>query len=71
MKVSIKPCVGADVSSSCEYCSLDMDMDFFCVHPDVIKAGHPFGLYINRAREEGKPCGPNGKLWKRRKDHGE
>ena len=33
---------------TCTYCSMDMDLDPFCVHP-VVLAQHPIGLNVNAA----------------------
>jgi len=34
--------------STCRHCAMDMDMDPFCVHPEV-KKYHPWGLNLNKA----------------------
>lgn len=45
--------------SSCKFCSMDMDMDPFCVHEKVLKE-NPYGLGINLAIKEF--CGKKLKL---------
>lgn len=45
--------------SSCKYCSMDMDMEPFCVEPTVVK-NHQYGLKINYAIQDF--CGPELKL---------
>lgn len=63
-----KPCQGDDsIDSACAYCSLDMDMDFFCVHPNVLK-NHPYGLYLRNVRKPGGIC-EGGKLWEPRTEN--
>ncbi len=34
--------------SSCIFCSMDMDLDPFCVHPNILKE-YSWGLNINSA----------------------
>jgi len=34
--------------STCKFCSMDMNMEPFCVHPIVLK-DYKWGLYINSA----------------------
>lgn len=45
--------------STCEHCSIDMDLEPFCIHPAVV-ARYPIGLFINRAIQDF--CGPGLKL---------
>ena len=49
--------------SSCRFCSMDMDMDPYCVHPKVLMK-HPYGFGINGAIKE--TCGADLKLWEKR-----
>jgi hypothetical protein len=34
--------------SGCDHCGMDMDMEPYCVHPNVVKE-HPHGLNISPA----------------------
>jgi predicted metal-binding protein len=45
--------------STCKHCSMDMEMDPFCTHPEVARY-HRWGLNLNKAVSEF--CGENLKL---------
>lgn len=48
----------------CAHCGIEPDDDYaHCGHPQTVKVSSSFGLYVHRARERGKPCGPDGVLF--------
>lgn len=54
----------------CKYCGMDMDMEPYCVHPEVLKR-MPFGQILSSIAAptiEGKECGPSKKLWEEREN---
>lgn len=59
MGTKLKVWTDPERCSGCKYCSMDMDMDPFCMHPEVAKL-HPFGLNLNAAID--KFCGEDLKL---------
>lgn len=54
-----------DACSGCKHCAMDMDMDPFCTHPNVIKK-HPIGLNISSAIKEFCLDGHDLSLWEKR-----
>lgn len=51
---------------TCQYCGMDMDMDPYCSHPEVLKR-MPYGqtlCSLDAPTRKGKECGPDRKLWK-------
>lgn len=59
-KVPDIPTVWHDGCGKCEHACMDMDMDPFCVHPDIKAQGWPSGLDIRPAVNT--YCGKEGKL---------
>lgn len=67
----------------CAHCGMDMDMDPYCAHPQVTVTA-PHGISVNRVRGTPAPddaknyghpevigkCGPDGKLFEQREQHG-
>lgn len=51
----------------CDHCGMDMDMDPYCVQPEVMGAKNRYGLYTKHARAYDGACGPEAKLWEPRK----
>jgi len=49
--------------SNCRFWSYDMD-GTFCAHPKSLKETNGFGRALYVFRQEGEPCGVNGKLFK-------
>lgn len=49
--------------SSCKFCGMDMDMEPYCVHPNLLPQW-PAGLVINSAIRD--YCGESLKLWEKR-----
>lgn len=47
----------------CDHCGMDMDMDPYCVEPNVVGAGNIFGLVTRRARDTDGKCGPEAKFF--------
>ena len=46
---------------ACAYCGIEPDdMNFHCSHPAT---GNIFGLYVDRMRKPGAPCGPDATLF--------
>ena len=54
-----------DACSGCKYCGMDMDMDPYCSHPNVLKK-HPYGLVIRTAITSFCLDGEKLSLWEKR-----
>lgn len=51
----------------CDYAGMDMDMDPYCVRPEVMGEKYKYGLYTRRARAKDGECGIEAKYFEPRK----
>lgn len=54
----------------CKYCGMDMDMEPYCVHPEVLKRA-PYGQILSSIAAptvKGNECEPDLKLWEEREN---
>jgi hypothetical protein len=54
-----------DRCSGCNFCGMDMDMDPYCVHPQVLKV-HPWGVGLTTALNSFCRQGDKLTLWEKR-----